>query len=127
MRVTWRDHPRHLALFTALNPCNLRNLWMNLNVEGNTITFWLRAKPRSSRQRLTTDASGELRLEIHAAATEGQANEACVEFLARALRLPKSSISIVSGERSKRKLVRVVAPNPEQVMSQLQALAEPKK
>jgi uncharacterized protein len=100
---------------------------MELRLEGNTVTFWLRAKPRSSRQRLTTDASGDLRLEIHAAATEGQANEACVEFLARALRLPKSSISIVSGERSKRKLMRVVAANPEQVVTQLQALAVPRR
>jgi uncharacterized protein len=100
---------------------------MDLHLEGNTVTFWLRAKPRSSRQRLSTDAAGELRLEIHAAATEGQANEACVEFLARALRLPKSSISVVSGERSKRKLMRVVATNAEQVMSQLQALANPKE
>src|SRR5208282_4123188 len=96
---------------------------MEFHLEGNTLTFWLRAKPRSSRQRLTTDASGELRLEIHAAATEGQANEACIEFLARALRLSKSSISIVSGERSKRKLMRVVAANAEQVAIQLQALA----
>ena len=100
---------------------------MDVHIEGTTVTFWLRAKPRSSRQRLTTDASGELRLEIHAAATEGQANEACVEFLTRALRVPQSAISIVSGERSKRKLIRVVAPRPEQVRSQLQALAEPNK
>jgi len=100
---------------------------MNLRVERNTVTFWLRAKPRSSRERLTIDGSGELRLEIHAAATEGKANEACVEFLACALHLPKSSISIVSGERSKRKLMRVVATDPQQVVSRLQALAEPGK
>jgi uncharacterized protein len=100
---------------------------MNLRVEGNAVTFWFRAKPRSSRQRLTADASGELRLEIHAAATEGQANEACIEFLARTLRLPKSAISIVSGKRSKRKLIRVAATNAEQVATQLQTLAEPGK
>jgi len=68
-----------------------------------------------------------MRLEIHAAATEGQANEACIEFLARALRLPKSAVSIVSGERSRRKLMRVVAANPEQVATQLHALTEPKE
>jgi len=100
---------------------------MDLHLEGNTLTFWLRAKPRSSRQRLTIDASGEMRLEIHAAATEGQANEACIEFLARALRLPKSAVSIVSGERSRRKLMRVIAANPEQVVTHLHALTEPKE
>jgi len=97
---------------------------MEFHLEANAVTFWVKVKPRSSRQRLSTDASGDLRLEIHAAPTEGQANEACVEFLARGLRLPKSAISIVSGERSRRKLVRVVAAQPNQAINQLQTLAE---
>jgi uncharacterized protein len=95
--------------------------------KGNTVTFRLMVKPRSPRQRLTADASGELRLEIHAAATGGQANEACVEFLAFALHLPKRSICIASGERSRHKLMRVVAANPEQVINQLEALAMSKE
>ncbi len=80
---------------------------MNLKIEGNTVTFWLRVKPRSRRERLGLDSAGELRLELHAAPTEGQANKACVEFLARLLRLPRSSIEIVAGEKSRRKLIRV--------------------
>jgi hypothetical protein len=99
---------------------------MDLRLEGNTLTFWLRVKPRSPRERLTTDPSGELRLEIHAAATEGQANAAGIEFLAHILRLPKSSISIVTGEKSRRKLLRIAAPNPAEVASQLRGLAEDK-
>lgn len=80
---------------------------MNLKIEGHTVTFWLRVKPRSRRERLGLDSAGELRLELHAAPTEGQANKACVEFLARLLRLPRSSIEIVAGEKSRRKLIRV--------------------
>ncbi len=80
---------------------------MNLKIERNTVTFWLRVKPRSSRERLGLGSAGELRLELHAAPTEGQANIACVEFLARLLRLPRSSIEIVAGEKSRRKLIRV--------------------
>jgi uncharacterized protein len=100
---------------------------MDLRIEGNSVTFWLRVKPRSSRECLTLDSSGELRLEIHAAASEGQANDASIEFLARALRLPKGSVSIVTGEKSKHKLIRVVAPNAPQVVSQLHALPRSKK
>jgi uncharacterized protein len=80
---------------------------MNLKVEGKAVTFWLRVKPRSSRERLVLDSTGELRLELHAAPTEGQANKACVEFFARLLRLPRSSIEIVTGEKSRRKLIRI--------------------
>jgi uncharacterized protein len=82
---------------------------VNLHIEGNAVTFWLRVKPRSSRQRLRLDSAGELRLELHAVPTEGQANAACVEFFARLLRLPRSSIEIVAGEKSRRKLIRIRA------------------
>jgi len=80
---------------------------MNLKIERKAVTFWLRVKPRSSRQRLRLDSAGDLRLELHAAPTEGQANAACVEFFARLLRLPRSSIEIVAGEKSRRKLIRI--------------------
>lgn len=76
-------------------------------VERGSLTFWLRVKPRSSRERLSVDSSGEPRLELHAAPTEGQANVVCIKFLARLLRVPRSGIEIVTGENSRRKLVRV--------------------
>ncbi len=91
-------------------------------IEGNAVTFWLRVKPRSSRERLSLDASIEPRLEIHAAPTEGQANQACIEFLARALGLPKSAVSIVTGEKSKRKLIRIDTANPQEIAARLRAL-----
>lgn len=80
---------------------------MNLKIEDNTVTFWLKVKPRSSRERLGLDSTGELRLELHAAPTEGQANAACIAFLARLLRLSQSSVEILRGARSRRKLIRV--------------------
>jgi uncharacterized protein len=80
---------------------------MNLHSEGNAVTFWLRVKPRSSRERLGLDSAGELRLELHAAPAEGQANAACVAFFARLVRLPRSSIEIVAGAKSRRKLIRI--------------------
>lgn len=80
---------------------------MNLKVEGNTVSFWLRVKPRASRERLTVDSSGELRLEIHAAPSEGQANAACIAFLARLLRVPRSNVELVTGAKARRKLFRI--------------------
>ena len=38
---------------------------------------------------------------------EGAANDALIEFLAAALRLPRRDIRIVSGERSRRKRVAI--------------------
>jgi uncharacterized protein (TIGR00251 family) len=78
-----------------------------LRVEGGTVSFWLRVKPRSPRERLKLDASGELRLELQAPPVEGEANAACIEFLARWLRVPRAHIEIVVGAKSRRKLIRV--------------------
>lgn len=92
-------------------------------VEGNSVTFWLKVKPRSSRERLSFDLSRELRLELHAAPTDGQANDACIRYLARELRVPQSSIVIVSGERSRRKLVRITSRSGEEIAAAIAACA----
>ena len=45
---------------------------MEFKVERENVSFWLKVRPRSSRERLTADAAGELRLELHAAPVEGE-------------------------------------------------------
>ncbi|MHB8654490.1 MAG: DUF167 domain-containing protein [Terriglobia bacterium] len=77
-------------------------------VRDNDVRFWLNVKPRSSKEQLGLDAYGELRLHVHAPAADGKANEACIDFLARLLRVPRSNIGIVMGEKSRRKLIRIL-------------------
>lgn len=88
-------------------------------IVGEQLSFWLRVKPRSTREQLTLDAAGELRLDLHAPPAEGQANEACTEFFARTLRLRQSSIVIVSGHKSRRKLLRVTSRSAEETRQQI--------
>jgi len=95
----------------------------NFKVEGDTVSFWLKVKPRSARERLVYDSNGDLRLELHAPPNDGEANRACVYFLTRALRLPQSSVTIVSGERSRRKLIRVRGRSAAETVSSLEAAA----
>ena len=92
-------------------------------IEGTSVRLWLKVKPRSSRERLAVSSSGEYQLELHAPATEGQANEACVQFLSRALRLPQASVVILSGLKSRRKLIRITGRSTEETIAQLAALA----
>ena len=76
-------------------------------VRGNEVRFWLNVRPRSAKEHFGLDANGELKLHVHASPNDGKANEACVEFLARLLRIPRSSIEIVMGDKSRRKLIRI--------------------
>jgi len=80
-------------------------------------------KPRSARERLAYDSNGELRLELHAPPSEGEANQACVYFLARALRLPQSCVAIVSGQRSRRKLIRIAGRSAKETIAAIEAVS----
>ena len=96
----------------------------SFTIEGSAVTFWLNVKPRSAKERLELDSVGELRLRIHAPPIEGQANEACLRFFARALRLRPSSVSIVTGAKSRRKRIRIFTPSPREVVERLGILAK---
>ncbi len=91
-------------------------------VDRENVSFWLKVKPRSGRERLGVDAAGELRLELHAPPTEGQANEACVVFFARALRLPQACVVILSGAKSRRKLIRITGHSAQETIEQIERL-----
>ena len=95
---------------------------MELKVERENVSVWLKVKPRSSRERLTTDAAGELRLELHAAPIEGEANEACLRFFARALHLPQACVVILAGKKARRKLIRITGRSAEETIAQIKAL-----
>jgi uncharacterized protein len=94
-------------------------------VEQESVSFWLKVKPRSSRERLALDSAGELRLELHAPPADGRANEACIGFFAHALRLPRSCVAIASGEKARRKLIRIKGRPTHEIVATLKALVSP--
>ncbi len=94
-----------------------------IRIEGESVSFWLRVKPRSGRERLELNSAGELRLEVKAPPAEGKANEACVQFLARSLRLPQACVAILAGKQSCRKLVRVTGHSARETVERIQAVA----
>ena len=98
----------------------------NFTAEGNAVRFWLKIKPRSRRQRLVRTAEGDLCLELTAPPVGGKANEAAIDFLARSLHLPRSSVEIVTGAKSRRKLFRITAGSAKETVARLEALAQEK-
>jgi uncharacterized protein (TIGR00251 family) len=92
-------------------------------IERENVSFWLKVKPRSSRERLSLDSAGDLVLELQAPPVEGQANEACIRFFARALRIPQVCVVILSGKSSRRKLLRVTGHSVEETAAKLKILA----
>jgi uncharacterized protein len=71
-------------------------------------TFTVKVQPRAHKNAITGELDGALKLSLTAPPVEGKANEACVDFLANLLKVPRSSVTIASGLTSRRKVVRVV-------------------
>jgi uncharacterized protein (TIGR00251 family) len=64
-------------------------------------------QPGAARSEVTGRHGDALKLRIAAAAVEGAANAALIEYLARRLNLSRREVTIVQGEKSRRKIVRV--------------------
>jgi uncharacterized protein (TIGR00251 family) len=60
-----------------------------------------------------------LKLSLTTPPVEGRANEACIEFFARLLKLPRSSVTIASGQSSRNKVIRVAGVSAEEVRARL--------
>jgi uncharacterized protein (TIGR00251 family) len=95
----------------------------DFKIERENVSFWLKVKPRAGRERLTLDSAGDPVLELKAPPVEGQANDACVRFFARALRIPQACVVILSGKSSRRKLLRVTGHSAEETVAKLKMLA----
>ena len=70
------------------------------------------------------DPQGQLRLQVTAPPVAGEANDACIRYLARSLRLPTSAIEIVTGHGSTRKWLRITGRSARKTLDSLQALIE---
>ena len=82
-------------------------------------TFVVRVHPRAKTNAITGDLGDALRLSLTAPPVEGRANEACIEFFANFLKVAPSSVTIASGERSRRKVIRVLGMSAAELRSRL--------
>ena len=69
--------------------------------------FAIRVHPRSSRAGVDGVHGDALRVRVNAPPVDGAANVAVIEVLAKALGVPKRSITIVSGSASRSKVVEI--------------------
>jgi uncharacterized protein len=103
LRPPFTRHADHLRLAIRLTPNAGRNA-----VDG-----------------LETAADGEtfLKARVTAVPENGKANKALIALLADTLRLPKSSISFISGETARKKILRI-DDDPEDIEKAIAKLAE---
>jgi hypothetical protein len=84
-------------------------------------TFQIKVHPRAKKNAITGEIGDALKLALTAPPLEGRANQACIEFLAEVLNVPRSSVTITAGEGSRNKVIVVVGLNAAQVRTKLAA------
>ena len=82
-------------------------------------TFAVRVQPRAKKNAITGELGDSLKLALTAPPVEGRANQACIEFFAKLLKLPRSSVTIAAGQTSRNKVIHVAGMTAEQVRERL--------
>ncbi len=82
----------------------------------------VRVRPRASRNSICMKADGRARVGVTAPAVDGAANRALRALMAKTLGIPKSAVTVKSGERSRDKTLRVEGVTPDEVRDKLSSV-----
>jgi uncharacterized protein (TIGR00251 family) len=83
----------------------------------------VRLKPRSRRNALVGERDGVLHVSVAAAPVEGKANAALCKLIAKRAGVGRTQVSIIRGERSREKVVRVAGVTPQELRRALSQTA----
>jgi len=82
-------------------------------------TFVVKVHPHAKKNAITGELGEALKVALTAPPVEGKANQACIEFFAKLLNVPRSSITIASGQNSRNKVIQVARVSAEEVRNRL--------
>jgi uncharacterized protein len=83
------------------------------------VTFAVKVHPRAKKDAITGELGDALKVSLTTPPVEGRANDACIEFFAKLLKVPRSSVTIASGQTSRNKVIRVTGVNRGYVVDRL--------
>ena len=85
------------------------------------VTFAVKVHPRAKKNTVTGELGDAIKISLTSPPVEGRANEACIEFFAKLLKVPRSSVTIASGQSSRQKVIRVIGLSAEAIKERLKS------
>jgi hypothetical protein len=82
-------------------------------------TFAVKIHPRARKNAITGEVGDALKLALTAPPVDNKANETCIDFFAKLLKVPRSSVTIAAGQTSRNKVIRVAGLSAEEVRQRL--------
>ena len=80
---------------------------LNITEKDGTITFDVRVVPRASKNEIVGEHDGALKVRIASPPVDGAANAELIRLFAKKFGVSKSDITILSGESSKNKRIKI--------------------
>lgn len=87
----------------------------------DSCTLEVKAIPNAPASAVAGWLGAALKVKVHAPALDGRANDALCAFLADELDLPRRAVSLVRGEKSRQKVVRIDGLAADEVRRRLGA------
>lgn len=92
----------------------MSDTWFRTGADGG-ITLTLHIQPGAKKSEIAGLHGDALKIRLNAPPVDGKANAALVEFIAEALGVPRSAVSLKSGQTSRRKVIAVIGSSPARV------------
>ena len=83
------------------------------------VTFAVKVHPRAKKNAITGKVGDALKVSLIAPPTDGKANQSCIDFFAKLLNVPRSSVTIAAGQSSRNKVIRVAGLSAEEITKRL--------
>jgi uncharacterized protein (TIGR00251 family) len=84
------------------------------------VSFATKVHPRAKKNAITGELGDALKLALTAPPVDGRANKACIDFFANLFDVPRSSVTIASGETSRSKVVHVVGVSADDIRRRIE-------
>jgi uncharacterized protein (TIGR00251 family) len=83
------------------------------------LVFKVKVAPAGSRTEISGILDGMVKIKVTSPAEKGKANQALINFLAKLLNIKKNQLSIISGQTSRTKQIRVLSISAKTLLKKL--------
>ncbi len=90
-----------------------------ITADGPGVRLLVRVQPRASRTEVAGPHGDALRIRLTAPPVDGAANRELTAFIARRLKRPKSSVTVLRGETGRLKSLSIPEIDPAEVVAAL--------
>ena len=88
---------------------------IDIRESAGSISFAVHVQPRASQCGVTGTLNGAVKIRLTSPPVDGAANDQCIDLFAGLLKVRRRDITIVTGETSRHKIVRISGRTAEEL------------